>query len=110
MLNFALFVQSQKILYCHYLLHILEQGVELGKLSVHHNLVKDYGGTVASTLLGVGTMEILKINLDIVFNGLTEHEEEVLQNVKEKYFKNLGKTAWDTGIWNLDEYNKMIKN
>ena len=55
-------------------------------------------------------MEILKINLDIVFNGLTEHEEEVLQNVKEKYFKNLGKTAWDTGIWNLDEYNKMIKN
>jgi len=87
-----------------------KQGVELGKLSVHHNLVKDYGGTVASTLLGVGTMEILKINLDIVFNGLTEHEEEVLQNVKEKYFKNLCKTAWDTGIWNLDEYNKMIKN
>ena len=82
------------------------KGVELGKLSVHHNLVNTHGGTVAITLLGVGLMEILKINLDIVFNGLTEHEQEVLQSVKEKYFQNLGKTAWDNGIWDLDIHNK----
>ena len=51
-------------------------------------------------------MEILKINLDIVFNGLTEHEQVVLQSVKEKYFQNLGKTAWDNGISDLDIHNK----
>ena len=89
-----------------------ERGVELGKLSVHHNLVTaatgHTGHIIASTLLGVGRMEILDINLDLVFNGLNNKEAVVLEEVKTKYFSNIGKVAWDTGIWDLDVYNQAL--
>lgn len=64
---------------------------------------------VASTLLGVGRMDILNINLDIVFNGLTDKEKEVLEYVRENFFKDIGNATWETGIWDLDIYNKAIE-
>jgi len=59
-------------------------GVELGKLSVHHNLECS---DICTTLLGFGSMSILNINLDIVFNGLSENELEVYHHVKNVIFK-----------------------
>ena len=84
------------------------EGVELGKLSVHHNLVS-LGDSVACTLLGVGKLDILRINLDLVFRGLTDKEAGVLEAVKEKFFSGLGSVAWDSGIWDLDVYNQAVK-
>ena len=51
-------------------------------------------------------MNILNINLDLIFNGLTVKEQEILETVKTKYFKDLGNIAWDEGIWDLDIYKK----
>lgn len=63
---------------------------------------------MAITILGVGKMNILKINLDLVFDGLTEKEVQILQTVRTKYFKDLGDIAWDEGIWDLDIYKEEI--
>ena len=81
------------------------EGVELGKLSVYHSLISNQD-KIASTLLGVGRMEIMKINLDIVHHGLTDKERSVLDTVKQKYFSSIGNVTWDSGIWDLDVYNK----
>ena len=78
-------------------------------MSVHHNLTS-LKENVATTLLGVGKLDILNINLNLIFNGLTDKENEVLETVKDKYFCPLGSIAWDQGIWDLNEYNKAINN
>merc|ERR1712112_771033 len=83
------------------------QCVELGKLSVFYNL-DSLSDNIASTLLGVGRMDILNINLDIVFNGLNDKEKEVLESIKENFFKDIGNATWETGIWDLDVYNKAV--
>ena len=54
-------------------------------------------------------MDILNINLDLVFNGLTDKEKEVLEYVKENFFKDIGNATWETGIWDLDVYNKAVE-
>ena len=63
---------------------------------------------MATTLLGVGRMEILKLNMDIVTEGLTETEEQVLHEVIEKFFSDMDNNAagWD----NVEvlEYNKAV--
>ena len=76
-------------------------------MSVFYNL-DSLSDNIASTLLGVGRMDILNINLDIVFNGLNDKEEEVLEYVKENFFKDIGNATWETGIWDLDVYNKAV--
>ena len=63
---------------------------------------------MAITILGVGKMNILKINLDLVFDGLTEKEVQILQTVRTKYFKDLDDIAWDEGVWDLDIYKEEI--
>ena len=82
--------------------------VELGKLSVHHNIA-DQPSIIATTLLGVGRMEILKLNLDLVLDGLTAQEEEVLVHIKEKYFSKMtnAENSWDGK--EVEEYKKAIK-
>ena len=76
-------------------------------MSVFYNL-DSLSDNIASTLLGVGRMDILNINLDIVFNGLNDKEKEVLEYVKENFFKDIGNATWETGIWDLDVYNKAV--
>jgi len=61
------------------------RGVELGKLSVYwsiHNLEHP----AAITLLGVGNMNILRINMEIIHHGLNTTEKEVMDEVIEKFF------------------------
>ena len=62
---------------------------------------------VATTLLGVGKMDILNINLDTVFNGLNDKEKEVLEYVKKNYFADLSNAHWEGK--ELNEYNKNCK-
>ena len=76
-------------------------------MSVFYNL-DSLSDNIASTLLGVGRMDILNINLDIVFNGLNDNEKEVLEYIKENFFKDIGNATWETGIWDLDVYNKAV--
>lgn len=38
----------------------------------------------ATHLVGMNNMAILKSNLDVFFNGLTDHEKQVLQEINEK--------------------------
>ena len=83
------------------------RGVELGKLSVHHNITH-LKHSVATTLLGVGRMDILKINLDIVMEGLSPLEREVMEEMKEKYFSGLTETTWD--YTEIEKYNKAINS
>jgi len=83
------------------------RGVELGKLSVHHNLHNQVQ-PVATTLLGVGNMEILKLNMDIVKYGLTQKEEEVLGEVLEKFFNGMDKHAASWDDVEVNEYNKAL--
>lgn len=61
---------------------------------------------MAITILGVGKIDILNINLDLVFDGLTEKEVKVLNTVRTKYFQDLGDIAWDEGVWDLDIYKE----
>ena len=82
--------------------------MELGKLSVHHNICNQ-SLPVAITLLGVGNMEILKLNMDIVREGLTNTEEEVLKEVVDKFFSGIDK---DIANWvgkEVDEYNMALR-
>ena len=76
-------------------------------MSVFYNL-DSLSDNIASTLLGVGRMDILNINLDIVFNGLNDKEKEVLEYIKENFFKDIGNATWETGIWDLDVYNNSV--
>ena len=83
------------------------RGVELGKLSVHHNL-HNQEQPVGTTLLGVGNMEILKLNMDILKYGLTKAEEEVLGEVLEKFFNGMDKHAASWDDVEVNEYNKAL--
>jgi aryl-alcohol dehydrogenase-like predicted oxidoreductase len=55
--------------------------VELGKLAMWH-FVQMQGP--ATFLVGMQTLELLNINLDAYFNGLTAKEEEILKYLNEK--------------------------
>eukprot|EP00091_Calanus_sinicus_P000089 TRINITY_DN10012_c0_g1_i4.p1 TRINITY_DN10012_c0_g1~~TRINITY_DN10012_c0_g1_i4.p1 ORF type:complete len:227 (-),score=57.46 TRINITY_DN10012_c0_g1_i4:147-827(-) len=83
------------------------RGVELGKLSVYHNIYNQKQ-PVATTLLGVGRMEILKLNMDIVTEGLTDTEEQVLQEVIEKFFSDIDNNTAGWENFEVGEYNKAV--
>ena len=83
------------------------RGVELGKLSVHHN-ISHLAGSVATTLLGVGRMEILRINLDIVMEGLSQEETEVMEEIKQKYFSDVRDASWENT--DIKKYNDALRS
>ena len=86
--------------------HCAARGVELGKLSVHHNIT-NLADSVATTLLGVGRMEILRINLDIVMEGLSKEETEVMEDVKQKFFSDVGDASWENS--DIKKYNDALQ-
>ena len=83
------------------------RGVELGKLSVHHN-INHLAESVATTLLGVGRMEILRINLDIVMEGLSKEETEVMEEIKQKYFSDVRDASWENT--DIEKYNDALRS
>ena len=51
-------------------------------------------------------MEILKLNMDIVTEGLTDTEEQVYHEVIEKFFSDKNVAGWDN--FEVEEYNKAV--
>ena len=86
--------------------HCAARGVELGKLSVHHNIT-NMADSVATTLLGVGRMEILRINLDIVMEGLSKEETEVMEEVRQKFFSDVRDATWEN--IDINKYNDALR-
>ena len=82
------------------------RGAELGKLSVHHNIT-NLADSVATTLLGVGRMEILRINLDIVMEGLSEEELKVMEEIKQKFLNDVGDASWENT--DIEKYNDALR-
>lgn len=58
-----------------------QRGVELGKLALYYSMQLD---DAATFLTGIPDRKLLKLNLDVVCNGLTSTEQEVLQYLREK--------------------------
>lgn len=68
------------------------EGVELGKLAMHHCI--QMSGPV-TFLAGMQSTALVDINLDAYFNGLSEKEAEVLAYLKERVFTKITKTHWE---------------
>lgn len=58
-----------------------DRNVELGKLAVWHSLQYD---DVTTNLVGMQSLKLINTNLDILINGITEIEKQVLSEIKEK--------------------------
>ena len=65
--------------------YCISQGVELGKLAISY--ASELKGP-ATFLVGMATKDIVDINLDSFWNGLTPKEKEVLDYCLKKYVKN----------------------
>ncbi|XP_035903221.1 L-galactose dehydrogenase-like [Anopheles stephensi] len=68
------------------------EGVELGKLAMHHCI--QMAGP-ATFLAGMQTTTLVDINLDAYFNGLSGKEAEVLAYLKERVFSKISNTHWE---------------
>ncbi|XP_017040964.1 L-galactose dehydrogenase-like [Drosophila ficusphila] len=60
-----------------------QRNVELGKLAMYYTMQLDGAATF---LIGIPNRKQLRINLDAVIDGLTPHEQEVLQYLRENVF------------------------
>lgn len=69
-----------------------ERNVELGKLAIYHGMSQPACHTF---LIGMTSMEELNMNLDVVCNGLTEHEKQVLNEIKQKFFNSGENCHWE---------------
>uniref|UniRef100_A0A182TFY4 NADP-dependent oxidoreductase domain-containing protein n=1 Tax=Anopheles melas TaxID=34690 RepID=A0A182TFY4_9DIPT len=80
------------------------EGVELGKLAMHHALQMP---GPASFLAGMQTPELVQINLDAYFEGLSEKEADVLGYLKERIFPKVENKHWE-GV-ELQQYRAAMK-
>lgn len=81
-----------------------ENGVELGRLAVYHTLQSPITETL---LIGMNSLSILHMNLDLVFNGLTSKEESVLQYIKENILTLKEDLNWEGT--ELKRYNMVMQ-
>lgn len=58
-----------------------KRNVELGKLAMYYTMQLEDASTF---LIGIPNRHVLKLNLNVVLNGLTAAEQEVLQYLREK--------------------------
>lgn len=83
-----------------------ERGVELGKLSVWHNLATP---EIHTTLLGFGNLKVLQINLSLILDGLTKEEEEMYRELQETLFKQVDPKVADwMSVW-MEQFNSRDK-
>uniref|UniRef100_A0A4Y0BKY4 NADP-dependent oxidoreductase domain-containing protein n=1 Tax=Anopheles funestus TaxID=62324 RepID=A0A4Y0BKY4_ANOFN len=84
--------------------HCKQQSIELGKLAMHHSIQLPGPATF---LAGMQTTELVNINLDAYFNGLSKKEAEVLAYLKESVFSKTNNTHWE-GV-ELESYWTAMK-
>lgn len=81
-----------------------ENGVELGRLAIHHTLESPISETV---LVGMNSLAILHMNLDLVYNKLNEKEKEVRQHIKENILTLKQDLNWEGS--ELRRYNMVME-
>ncbi|XP_049796827.1 uncharacterized protein LOC126213227 [Schistocerca nitens] len=69
-----------------------ERGVELARLAVHHALTRE---GQATHLVGVNSVRELQSNLQILRDGLTPAEKEVLRDIQQKFFAKMPVRHWE---------------
>ncbi|XP_049796554.1 uncharacterized protein LOC126213029 [Schistocerca nitens] len=69
-----------------------ERGVELARLAMHHALTRE---GQATHVVGINSTQILRSNLQILRDGLTSTEQEVLRDVQKKFFAQLPVRHWE---------------
>ncbi|XP_049796553.1 uncharacterized protein LOC126213028 [Schistocerca nitens] len=69
-----------------------EKGVELARLAVHHALTRE---GQATHLVGVNSVRELQSNLQILRDGLTPAEKEVLRDIQQKFFAKIPVRHWE---------------
>ena len=56
--------------------------MEIGRLALYYALAQEGPHTI---LVGMNNTDILNINMDVMYNGLTDKEKKVYEHVKNKY-------------------------
>ncbi|XP_069690833.1 uncharacterized protein [Periplaneta americana] len=81
-----------------------ERGVELGRLAMHYAISQPGTDT---HLVGMNSVELLRSNIDILRNGLSDQEKQILQEVKTKYLDTIKPCHWEN--IEVNEYKKKIE-
>ncbi|KAJ3656567.1 hypothetical protein Zmor_015637 [Zophobas morio] len=66
--------------------------VEIGRLALYYALAQEGPHTI---LVGMNNTDILNINMDVMYNGLTDKEKKVYEHVKNNIMTKLSKTDWE---------------
>lgn len=82
-----------------------KQGVELGKLAMYHFIQLDGPATFLS---GMQTEDLVNVNLDAFYNGLTDNERHVLTHLNESVFPQIKNRQWE-GV-EIQRYWTAIKS
>lgn len=79
-----MYIYFLEIFHLQYYLYLQDHDIELAKLALWYSMqCKD----IATYLVGIQNVKELNINLDVIRNGITEKEKNVLQEIQEKYVK-----------------------
>ncbi|GLH00815.1 uncharacterized protein GBIM_07085 [Gryllus bimaculatus] len=76
-----------------------ENGVELARLAVNHALSQE---GPAVHIVGMPDRKVLNSNLDLLYNGLTAKEKEVLKEINARYLSKVPEKSW--GDVEIKEY------
>lgn len=71
-----------------------ENNVEIAKLALNFGFDQIKNGIVTQ-LVGVNNNKLLDINLNILYNGLTEKEKKILKHLNENIFTKLTESHWE---------------
>uniref|UniRef100_A0A1B0CH08 NADP-dependent oxidoreductase domain-containing protein n=1 Tax=Lutzomyia longipalpis TaxID=7200 RepID=A0A1B0CH08_LUTLO len=69
-----------------------KEGLELGRLAMGYFI--QLAGP-ATFLVGMQSLELLNMNLDVYFNGLTDKEKALIDRIKREIFSKLKQTHWE---------------
>lgn len=81
-----------------------ERGVELARLAQYHTML--HPGP-ATHLVGMNSKAVLRSNLDIATNGLTDLETHVLEDIKSKFLSKIQGTHFE-GV-EMEEYKEALR-
>ncbi|KAK7872651.1 hypothetical protein R5R35_002647 [Gryllus longicercus] len=76
-----------------------DNGVELARLAINHALSQE---GPAVHIVGMPDRKVLNSNLDLLYNGLTAKEKEVLKEINARYLSKVPEKSW--GDVEIKEY------
>lgn len=69
-----------------------ENNMQLSKLAIWHSLqYRD----VNTNLIGIQNMKQVEMNLDVLHNGITDNEKEVLEEITQKFLSKIKNQHWE---------------